>query len=286
MVLFHLKGKEAQHEFLYECPASTPTAALIADLVRVHNTRLKVMRLADACLGLAAHGPLRPEETRGLSDEVAKLSELSLDKGATHPDPSNYRTGVPPTAATAEVLKRTAEEAQEAVSHKQVGHRVCMTVSRLQESLDNLRGAVMIAYPAYHNLPEWDPARMILEDKDPLEGTHEGKEVLCESSTGLWWAGKEMRRGKLVSDFLGRNEKTKVVARLQPANAGAPVREPRVDEETHKAMLSFYHKRQQEDKQLEDDEDDSYLGSAWANPRGLKNALVGGGKDIKWKPFN
>ena len=36
--------------------------------------------------------------------------------------------------------------------------------------MDNLRGAVMIAYPGYHGLPEWEPARLILEDKHFLEG--------------------------------------------------------------------------------------------------------------------
>ena len=30
-------------------------------------------------------------------------------------------------------------------------------------------------------------------------------------------------------------EKTKIVAKLAPKNAGAPVREPRIDENTHKA---------------------------------------------------
>ena len=28
-----------------------------------------------------------------------------------------------------------------------------------------IRGAIMIVYPAYYGLPEWDPVYMILEDK-------------------------------------------------------------------------------------------------------------------------
>ena len=31
----------------------------------------------------------------------------------------------------------------------------------------------------------------------------------------LWWAGKELARGKKLSDFIGTNEKTKIVCKLQ-----------------------------------------------------------------------
>lgn len=35
----------------------------------------------------------------------------------------------------------------------------------LKKEFNNCRGAVMIAYPAYHGLAEWEPAYTILEDK-------------------------------------------------------------------------------------------------------------------------
>lgn len=58
----------------------------------------------------------------------------------------------------------------------------------------------------------------------------------------MWFAGKEITMGKSLSDFVGKNEKTKVVIKLQIKASGAPVREPRVDEDTHKAMLAYYYK--------------------------------------------
>lgn len=73
--------------------------------------------------------------------------------------------------------------------------------------------------------------------------------------------------------------------RLQKSGAGAPVREPAVDEETYKKMLSYYYKKQEEAKQLEDDSEDHYMNSAWANPKNLKNQLHGQNSEIKWKPF-
>jgi hypothetical protein len=66
---------------------------------------------------------------------------------------------------------------------------------------------------------------------------------LKEEDTSLWWAGKEIVRGKLLQDFTGKNDKTKIVVRLTKSGGGAPVREPQVDEETYKKMLSYYYKK-------------------------------------------
>lgn len=35
---------------------------------------------------------------------------------------------------------------------------------------------------------------------------------------------------------------------MQKSGTGAPVREPGIDEETHKKMLAFYYKKQEEQK--------------------------------------
>ena len=36
-------------------------------------------------------------------------------------------------------------------------------------------------------------------------------QYLIEKDTSIWWAGKELLRGKLLKDFVGKNEKTKIV---------------------------------------------------------------------------
>ena len=147
----------------------------------------------------------------------------------------------------------------------------------------------MIAYPAYHGLPPWEPAVLLLENKHDLEGKETDVAevnsqvernqmitfsvviffftlnstfmflltiIICDQylnadETTLWWAGKELLRGKLLSDYVGKNEKTKIVAKLAKSGAGMPVREPQVDEETYKKMLSYYHKKQEEHKVIE-----------------------------------
>lgn len=41
-----------------------------------------------------------------------------------------------------------------------------LTLRGVKAAFENLRGAVMIAYPAFHDLPTWDPARIILEEEE------------------------------------------------------------------------------------------------------------------------
>lgn len=286
MVLLEVKRSDKKNEFMYETTTKIPVEELIGELVDLHNLRLKVQRLAMSCRELAKHGPIRPEETRGLSDSVTDHTPLDVNAYGkpTNPDQYGMRTGCPPPPEVADVLARTADEADAAVSHTLVAQRKTIDKKTCQGHIDNMRGAVMIAYPAYHRLPAYDPTRLELENKEELDGASEYQNILEESQTSCWWAGKEMQNGKLLADYVGRNEKTKIVTKLQPKSSGAPVREPRIDEDTHKAMLSYYYKKQEESKKLQDDDDDSYLNSEWANPKALKNQLVGGGRVMSFKP--
>lgn len=47
----------------------------------------------------------------------------------------------------------------------------------------------------------------------------EGSEYLDEE-TSLWWASKELLPGKLLSDYVGKNEKTKIIVKLTKKGAG------------------------------------------------------------------
>jgi hypothetical protein len=82
---------------------------------------------------------------------------------------------------------------------------------------------------------------------------------------------------------LGKNEKTKVIAKLQRKAAGAPSREPAVNDEERKAMMAWYFKKQEEEKAMAADNEDAYLGASWADPKALKRDLMGAGS-IAWRP--
>jgi len=285
MVILDVKRSEKKNEFLFETTVKMKVLDLLRELCDVHNLRLKVLRLALCCKELAKHGPIRPEETRGISADLSKVSELDVNAYGkpSNPDEHGYRTGCPPPPEVADVLSRTAEEAEAAVSVALVQNKRTLDRQTCQAQIDNMRGAVMIAYPAFHRLPVYDPARAELEDREELDGASELQCVLDWTQTNMWWAGKELSTDKILEEYVGRNEKTKIVAKLAPKSAGAPVREPRIDENTHKAMLAHYYKKQEEQKKLAQDEDDSYLDAEWADPKALKSHLIGGGRPIAFR---
>ena len=76
---------------------------------------------------------------------------------------------------------------------------------------------------------------------------------------------------------VGKNEKTKIVAKLQKKGGGAPQREAPISPEEHKAMMAYYHKKQEEMKALATNSEDDYTNSAWANSKALKNHFSGVG---------
>lgn len=78
---------------------------------------------------------------------------------------------------------------------------------------------------------------------------------LLENNSQVWFAGKEIKRGCLLSEFVGKNEKTKIIVRLQKHGSGPSVREAPIDEETQKAMMAFAHKKREQDKKLRDDDE-------------------------------
>lgn len=42
-----------------------------------------------------------------------------------------------------------------------------------------------------------------------------GIEVIKESEAQLWWAGKQLEETKLLSDYVGKNEKTTIIVKIQ-----------------------------------------------------------------------
>ncbi|KAJ1623727.1 hypothetical protein T492DRAFT_912376 [Pavlovales sp. CCMP2436] len=292
MVLLHVKrGDDEAKQFLVEVAAATPCAELTQQLAEIHNLRLKVGRLTAAAEGLARHGPMKPPEQQGLDDETPMLEDVT-DEGDIKKrvpehgphycqDPTERRTGNAPPSDMGAIISRTVEDAARLVSKDQIAMKQLTSRKALLDSIDAIKGATMIVYPM--GLPPFDTVRQILDEKEELGGSAAGLEVLDPEVASVWWASKELARDKLLSDFVGKNEKTKIVCKLQKKGAGAPQREPVVSKEEQQAMVSFYHKKQQESKVLEANNEDDFANSAWANPKALKNAFTGIG-DVSWRP--
>lgn len=107
----------------------------------------------------------------------------------------------------------------------------------LVEAVEGIREAVMEAYPGYIDLPFWEPTLLMLEEKVELELLEtENFEVLLQQikifdeRSSVWWAGKELEKGKSLGDYVGKNEKSKVIVKVQKWGGQQPLREPPVDQ--------------------------------------------------------
>lgn len=285
MVLIHIK-KTDTNQFIYSTSLSTPVEELLSQLVHsnlhtVNNLRIKTDRLAVYIEDLIKHGPLKPEDQRGLS-EGENTTEPPFPGHRYVPDEHHYRIGWCVQPELGVRILETTQAAKSLVSKDNADRRIPVTAEQLTSAMELMKGAVMMAYPAYHGLPPWEPAILILENRD-LDDALRGEDLMDAAVTSVWFAGKEMLKGKPVSNFVKGTENTKIIAKLQKSGAGAPVREPVVDSETQKQMVSWYHKKQEESKKLGGEDEDQYLNSVWADPKGLKKQLIGG-NNIRWRP--
>ncbi|KAL6098684.1 cfap298 [Pungitius sinensis] len=289
MVQLHVKrGDESQ--FLFNTAVDSPLETVIQQITAIYNGRLKVDRICAEILELADHGVTLPPNMQGLTEE--QVVELKLkDEWEDRCVPSNgpvfkvdemgRRNGHAPNDKMKQILLRTVEDAKALISKKQVEANVCFTVEMVKEALDPLRGAVMIVYPM--GLPPHDPIRMEFENQEDLSGTQASLQVITEDECQLWWAGKEMQRGKKLQDYIGKNEKTKLIVKIQKKGQGQPAREPLITDEQQKQMMMHQYRRQEELKKLEEADDDSYLDSEWSDRQALRKQFQGL-TNIKWGP--
>ncbi|TMW58017.1 hypothetical protein Poli38472_013491 [Pythium oligandrum] len=275
MVVVHVKRGD-KNEFLYETKVLTSNDALIRELCAVNNTRLRLQALTDAVPLLAKHGVAKAPTEQGL-DQYQEGHESNQRGEFYEADPLGLRTGEGVGPQLTQVLTQVAEDAKQYLNSKlQVDLKVAMSQQVLQEKLMNIRGAVMMAFPM--GLPAYDPIKLLLDTDNVEEALAESSavlEVTPEDTTELWWAGKQFFRDQNVCDLVGKNEKTKIVVKLQKKGGGMPAREPAVSEDERKAMMAFYFKKQEELKQLAEDDAEDYMTSSWANPKALKNSLRG-----------
>lgn len=296
MVLIHYKKTE-KNQFILSTPAVTSISVLHDKIHEINNLRVKLDKLVYGVEGLAEHGPLRPEALRGLTtpqtyDPAAEQLPSEMKHWAypkptanqeERPDKTGYRTGMAPCESIRKTMLTETEKAKKLLSDNPVKSKKESTVAELEEHVNLLKGAIMIAYPGYHNLPDWDPVYLILENKIDYLAMFPDCDFMDREKTVLWWAKKELQPQKTIADYVGKNEKTKLLVKSETKGKGAPLHEPPVDENTQKKMMAHYYKKQEEMKKLEEDNEDDYMNSAWANPNYLKNQLVNGGRDISFK---
>lgn len=238
---------------------------------------------------LANYGCMIPPEMMGLTDEqvqelklVDKWLETCIPSGGFNEakDPVGRRNGRQPMPNMQELLRKSIAEALAMIDKKLVDNNKTLTMKIVKEALDLLRGAVTIVYPM--QLPPHDSIRNEFQNTEDLSGTQASLEVIDPVKAQLWFAGKQMLPDKRLGDFIGNNEKCKVIVKLQKSGEGAPGREPIFSEAERKQMMMHAYRRQEELKRLEQDDDDSYLNSSWSNNMSLKSQMQGIG-DVKFR---
>ena len=69
---------------------------------------------------------------------------------------------------TNENILKAVEDVKQYISRKRTEEKKFTKINELMDFLDILKAGVMIGYPNYHGLPEWEPCIQILEDKQDI----------------------------------------------------------------------------------------------------------------------
>lgn len=245
------RGDEPQ--FLIDSNLQMRIESLLIEIVALFNGRLKVLRVCAEIEELAKYGPTLKPEILGLAEEQVKELKLTdewmdicIPSGGftVNKDPVGRRYGHMPSKDMQRVLLTTVEEAKSIVAKDKVSRGEILVQKDVQHALNLLQGAVTIVYPM--QLPPHDPIRMEFMNTEDLSRSHAGKEVIEPSKAQLWFAGRQMLPEKVLTDYLGRNEKCKVIIKLTKSEEGQPSREPAISEAERQQMMLQAYKRQEE----------------------------------------
>ncbi|KAI3386717.1 hypothetical protein SNEBB_000473 [Seison nebaliae] len=288
MVLLNVKIGD-KSRFLFETTCDALVSDVLNEVCSLTNDCLKIERICSEIPLLMESGVVMPLNMQGLTDDqivdlklVDEWKETCIPSGGYEEGKDQYgrRNGRAPLDKMKSVLERAINDGKRLISMKNVSQGTILTKEHIKESLNILKGAITIVYPM--NLPPHDPIRMELENREDLSGTQASKDVLPQpykENIKLWFCGKELKINNKLSDHIGWNEKTKCVIKIGRKESGAPGREPIINEEEQKQLMSHYYKKEQEDKRVREHEmhndSDHYLNSPWADPNSLKRQFHG-----------
>jgi len=144
--------------------------------------RVKLDLLSHSIEDLAKLGALKPEELRGLTtiDSIkGALDMMNAEKRKKYDffdnprevpsnmkvveDKQGYRWGIIHNDNIKDVLMKEVDKVRNYLGKVNVEMKKSLNLKEMDELFDCLKGAMMIAYPGYNGLPDYEPARMILE---------------------------------------------------------------------------------------------------------------------------
>lgn len=84
-------------------------------------------------------------------------------------DKSGNRTGWILEDSINSTIMNGISDAREYISVKWTQEKKNINIKELFDFLDILKAGVMIAYPGYYGLPQWEPCLLLLEDKTDIK---------------------------------------------------------------------------------------------------------------------
>lgn len=224
--------------------ATTQIESLLKQIKIIQNKVSKLNRLINSINDLIAHGPTK--HVPGYSDleldaalENVHITKVNHDH-VFNPDQLGLRSGIAPLPDLAIILQKSIDNASAIISQTVKS----IDILELEECFELIRGAVMIVFP--QGLPSYDLTRQILDDDENIQGS-DLNHILTDEHV-LWWASKQLMNGKCLGDYVGFNEKTSIIIKIQKIGLGAPVREAPLDANAQKEMMAYYHRKQEQHK--------------------------------------
>jgi hypothetical protein len=83
-------------------------------------------------------------------------------------DSTGQRTGWVLEENVTNNIMKAITDAKAFISVKRIEEKKTMTIKELTEILELLKAGVMIGYPCYYGLPDWEPCRLLLEDNSDI----------------------------------------------------------------------------------------------------------------------
>ena len=266
MVVIHAKRLPTEEhskdydEFLYKCPNETNVGVATDTVQRIQNFRV---RLKWMC-----------QSAKELAKDVAANEEMST------------------------LLLHVAAEGERYLDLARAEAKMFSTEEELKKLCDDIRGAVIMAFPEKCSGTDAQARLVAIMDADAtgekeratahrilscLDEQAATPEILTATDVVMWWAGKPLLRAETFVKYVGKMEKTKIIVKLSADKEHAPPREAPIDAKTQNEMMAYWYRKQEEHKKLVEDDDVSYANSEWADGHSLKNQLQGMG-GVKFRP--
>ncbi|KAG1704008.1 UPF0769 protein C21orf59 A [Nymphon striatum] len=282
-ILLKRNGNEI---FLYEAVSTDSIKDMMTNIIRIYNGRLKLGYICRELEELCKYGVMLPPDLQGLDVRVNDLSLENEDKNTPgcrqiEVDSNHGRNDQAPSEDMRNVILKTITEARTTISEEQIKVNVSLTLQIIQEMKKLIQKTISLVYPM--GLSSHDKIQQELENFEDLSKIREQMDIIEENNAELWWASKQMSFDKTLMEYVGRNEKTKIIVKLQRHGEGVPSREPTVSAEEQQQMMLKEFRKHKEMQELEENADYSYLNCQWADGSSLKCSFQGL-NDISWKP--